>query len=480
MAEFFDRRIQKLLAICVFWVLLSVNMILAQQVPAALVPSGFWEGIVTGGFTRPTAMAFAPDGRLFVAQQDGDLRVVENGLLLETPFLHVDVSSVGERGLLGIAFDPDFSANRYVYIYYTTSTNPIHNRISRFTANGNVAVPGSEVVILDLDEMTGANHNGGAIHFGADGRLYAGVGDSSASYNAQLLTNLHGKILRINKDGSIPTDNPFYNQTAGNNRAIWALGLRNPFTFAFQPGTGRMFINDVGESTWEEVNDGIAGANYGWPDTEGPTTNPDYQSPIFAYTHDGVGTEGGCSISGGAFYNPAIVQFPAEYEGDYFFGDFCRRWIRHFDLTTQTAAIFVTETAAFLVDIKTGPDGSLYYLARGGSGTQSGVYRIEYLDCPPLTDPSPDSAAPQQEHFTSLPVTLTWNRVSWAQGYEIQVDHRSNFSSLKYRAEVAADTRAAVISNLIDCTYYWRVRAKINDTTWGPWSPVQQFFVDLP
>jgi glucose/arabinose dehydrogenase len=285
MIEFPNRRIAKLLVVSVLWALLTGNTIFAQQAPAAVVPSGFWEGLVIGGFTRPTAMAFAPDGRLFVALQDGDLRVIQNGVLLPTPFLHVDVSANGERGLLGIAFDPHFAINKYVYIYYTTATDPIHNRISRFTANGNVAVPNSEVVIFDLDPMTGLNHNGGAIHFGPDGKLYAGVGDSSAPFNAQLLTNLHGKILRINKDGSVPTDNPFYNQASGNNRAIWAIGLRNPFTFAFQPGTGRMFINDVGENTWEEINDGIPGANYGWPETEGPTDDPDYQSPIYAYRH---------------------------------------------------------------------------------------------------------------------------------------------------------------------------------------------------
>jgi glucose/arabinose dehydrogenase len=480
MIEFPNRRIAKLLVVSVLWALLTGNTIFAQQAPAAVVPSGFWEGLVIGGFTRPTAMAFAPDGRLFVALQDGDLRVIQNGVLLPTPFLHVDLSANGERGLLGIAFDPHFAINKYVYIYYTTATDPIHNRISRFTANGNVAVPNSEVVIFDLDPMTGLNHNGGAIHFGPDGKLYAGVGDSSAPFNAQLLTNLHGKILRINKDGSVPTDNPFYNQASGNNRAIWAIGLRNPFTFAFQPGTGRMFINDVGENTWEEINDGIPGANYGWPETEGPTDDPDYQSPIYAYRHDGVGTDGGCSINGGAFYNPVNVQFPAEYVGDYFFGDFCRRWIRHFDLTTETASLFVTETAPFLVDIKTGIDGNLYYLSRGNSSTPAGVYRIEYLTCPPPANPSPDGAAPQRGHFTSLPVTLTWNRVSWAQGYQIQVDNTSDFRPVTYTVEVTADTLSANLDNLIDCTYYWRVRAKINDTTWGPWTAVQQFRLDLP
>src|SRR6185436_2808401 len=160
--------------------------------------------------------------------------------------------SNGERGLLGVAFDPSFAVNQFVYVYYTATSPSTHNRISRLTAAGDVAVPGSEVPILDLNDLSGAtNHNGGAIHFGPDGKLYAAVGENANGANAQTLSNLLGKILRINSDGSIPTDNPFFGTATGQNRAIWALGLRNPFTFTFQPGTGRMFINDVGQNTWE-------------------------------------------------------------------------------------------------------------------------------------------------------------------------------------------------------------------------------------
>ncbi|MGB9155899.1 MAG: PQQ-dependent sugar dehydrogenase, partial [Chthoniobacterales bacterium] len=182
-------------------------------------------------------MEFAPDGRLFVCLQTGQVRVIKNGSLLATPFLSLSVDSSGERGLIGIAFDPNFTNNHYVYVYYTVPTSPIHNRVSRFTAAGDVAASGSEVVILNLDNLSGAtNHNGGGLHFGSDGKLYIGVGENANGANAQTLSNLLGKVLRINSDGSIPTDNPFYNSASGNNRAIWALGLRNPFTFAFQPG----------------------------------------------------------------------------------------------------------------------------------------------------------------------------------------------------------------------------------------------------
>ena len=150
-------------------------------------------------------------------------------------------------------------------------------------------------MLLDLNDLSSAtNHNGGGIHFGGDGKLYVGVGENANGANSQTLDNLLGKVLRINSDGSIPTDNPFFGTATGENRLIWALGLRNPFTFAFQPGTGRLFINDVGQSTWEEINDGVAGANYGWPNEEGPTSPPDptYTDPIFFYAHGSSSTTG--------------------------------------------------------------------------------------------------------------------------------------------------------------------------------------------
>ncbi|HEX7771865.1 MAG TPA: PQQ-dependent sugar dehydrogenase, partial [Pyrinomonadaceae bacterium] len=251
----------------------------------ATLPAGFTETSVSG-LSNPTAMEIAPDGRIFVCQQGGSLRVIKDGALLSTPFLTLSVDASGERGLLGIAFDPNFASNNFIYVYYTVSTSPRHNRVSRFTANGDVAVSGSETVLLDLDNLTSAtNHNGGAIHFGPDGKLYIAVGENATASNAQTLNNRLGKILRINSDGTPPADNPFFNQATGNNRSIWALGLRNPFTFAFQPGTGRMFINDVGEASWEEINDGIAGSNYGWPNVEGPSANPNFRSPLFAYGH---------------------------------------------------------------------------------------------------------------------------------------------------------------------------------------------------
>ena len=350
---------------------------------AATLPAGFSEaqfGSNLGG--AATAMTFAPDGRLFVCLKGGQLRVIKNRTLLAAPFVSLSVDSAGERGLLGVAFDPNFSSNQFVYLYYTTSSAPVHNRISRFTANGDVAVTGSEVVLVDLDNLSSAtNHNGGAIHFGPDGKLYAGVGENANSANAQSLANRLGKILRINSDGSIPTDNPFFNTATGANRAIWALGLRNPFTFGFQPGTQRMFINDVGQSAWEEIDDGIAGSNYGWPACEGVCSpaNPNFRDPLFQYGHTPSGNTTGCAIVGAAFYNPPVNQFPASYIGKYFFGDLCGGWIRLLDPSNNTASGFATGISS-LVDLAVGPDGCLYYLTQA-SGQ---VFRVVATASQPL------------------------------------------------------------------------------------------------
>jgi len=359
----------------------------ACSLQAASLPAGFTESQYGSNLTpgSPTAMAFSPDGRLFVCLQGGQLRVISNGTLLPTPFVTVTTTSTGERGLLGVTFDPNFSSNQFIYVYYTVPGSPAHNRVSRFTANGNVAAPGSETVILELDNLSGAtNHNGGAIHFGPDGKLYVAVGENANAAHAQSLNNRLGKVLRINSDGTIPSDNPttfpgIAGSPAGANRSIWAVGLRNPYTFAFQPGTARMFINDVGQSAWEEINDGIVGSNYGWPNCEGDCSPPNanFRDPLFQYGHGG---SGGCAIVGGAFYNPPVNQLPAFYTGKYFFGDLCSGWIRLMDPSTNTASDFATGLST-LVDLKIGPDGALYYLVRGGGGQ---VWRVTAIQAQPL------------------------------------------------------------------------------------------------
>jgi glucose/arabinose dehydrogenase len=361
----------------------------------ATLPAGFTEANWGNSIANNcTAMAFAPDGRLFVCTQNGHLRVIDaSGNLLASDFLTLTVDSNGERGLLGVAFDPSFSSNQYVYVYHTVPAGPSnvpppHNQITRYTANGNVAT-GAGTNILDLDNLSSAtNHNGGAIHFGPDGKLYVAVGDNAsgtnpANSNSQKVTNRLGKILRINADPVNPTpnDNPatftIYDGTtvtpAGANRQIWTIGLRNPFTFAFQPGTGRLFIDDVGENTWEEINDGIAGSNYGWPSTEGFFTQssfPQFTEPLMVYGHGSNSTSTGCAIIGGAFYNPSTLQFPASYVGKYFFGDLCNGWIRYFDPSNSSSTLFANGISGSLVDLTVGPDGALYYLVQSGQVTR--------------------------------------------------------------------------------------------------------------
>lgn len=344
-------------------VLLVLLALLARALPslAATLPTGFTETQLARGIVRPTAMAVAPDGRIFVCEQTGALRVIKDGRLLPEPFVTVPVFTEGERGLVGVTVDPDFPRTPHVYLYYTATRPVVHNRVSRFTAQGDKAAKGSELAILDLPQLAKPIHNSGTMRFGPDGYLYIAVGENAVPENAQSLANPLGKILRIAKDGTIPTGNPFYDRTSGVARAIWAMGLRNPFSFSFQPGTGRMFINDVGNKTWEEIDDGIAGANYGWPVTEGPTSDPRFQAPLYAYRH-GPTPETGCAISGGAFYDPEEPQFPASFLGTYLFADFCSGWIRRFDPATKAVNAFATGIGG-PIGLQVGDDGFLYYLA---------------------------------------------------------------------------------------------------------------------
>jgi glucose/arabinose dehydrogenase len=341
---------------------------------------GFTRSTYATGLTAPTAMAFTPDGRLFVCQQDGAIRVVQaGGGLLATPFHTFTVTNQGEQGLLGIALHPDFATNGWVYVYYTSPSPTNHNRVSRVvasTSNPNVSDTTETVLLDDLPTLSiGLNHNGGALHFSpTDGKLYVAIGEQATPSNAQSLMTRLGKMLRYNDDLTIPADNPFYNTTTGVNRAIWALGLRNPFTFGFQPGTGRLFINDVGAGTWEEINDGIAGSNYGWPTTEGPTTNPAFRSPLYAYQHT-QGLVTGFAIVGGAFYNPAVVTFPVSYVGDYFFADYVNGWINRLDPANGYAAYAFARIGNNIFGLEVGPDGALYALARTASGYA--VYRYQ-------------------------------------------------------------------------------------------------------
>jgi glucose/arabinose dehydrogenase len=411
--------------------LLNAELLESRETPTVL-PPGFTESIVTTGLTRPVAMTQAPDGRFFVTEQGGTLRVVTaEGQLLADPFVSLAVDSSVERGLLGVVLDPNFATNNYVYVYYTvpgTESQSPFNRISRFTASGNVAVPGSEQILVNLDPLLGSgNHNGGALAFGPDGKLYVAVGDATDPVNSQLLSTRHGKILRYNPDGSIPNDNPtqfdgIVGTTEGPNRAIWAVGLRNSFTFAFQPGTGRFYANDVGASAAEEVNEILPGKNYGFPITEGDFDQSQYPAltrPIISIPRGDVPPTLPVAITGGAFYNPATPTFPGEYVGDYFFGDFASRYIKRYDPETKTLQDFATSlTGVDMVDLDITPQGDLLYLSYHYLEPQGGgIYRIQKSQAPAIArQPSSITVQPGNPATFSVqangtpPLAYQWQR----------------------------------------------------------------------
>lgn len=379
--------------------------LVAGFAPTVRAQGTFAQTQVASGLNSPVGMAVAPDGRVFIAQQGGDVRVVENDVLLPTPFVTVPTTADDEEGLLAVAFDPAFATNHYVYVTYTAATPTRHNRIVRYTANGNVAMANSATTIFDLDDNVANYHIGGALHFGVDGKLYTTTGDNADSTNSPSLTTTHGKILRLEPTGAIPSDNPtFGGGTTGKYRAIFARGLRNAFSFDIQPGTGRIFVNDVGGGTWEEVNDVVAGANYGWPTTEGPDP-PNLGGltyPFHTYNH----FNGQCAITGGTFYNPGSAQFPAAYVGKYFYGEYCTQTIRYIDpagTPPVAATVLLSNVVAGPVDLRVAPNGALYYLARGnadpdgGTNINTGVLiRVTYsaTGAPSISaDPSPQTVA---------------------------------------------------------------------------------------
>lgn len=369
-------------------------------VAAAAFPAGFVDKVVAAGLSSPTGMAFPGDGRVFVAQQMGPIAVIRDDSLLPQPLATLRVDFNTERGLLGIAVDPDFAANHWVYVYYTCPAPNPHMRLSRFTEQGNAADTSKETVLIEFPDLPvipsvksinvpgttnlAVWHMGGALLFAGDGKLFIGVGEHMQSDSAQKLTNVFGKILRVNRDGTIPEDDPFYATGTGLAKAIWAYGLRNPFTLALQPKTGKLFANDVGDRTWEEVDVVEKGRNFGWKTSEGATTDPNFTTPLYTYKH----TEG-CAVMGGGFSDPALARFPPEYAGRYFVADFCKGWIRTLDPATGEKQEFASGIL-YPTGLKFSPDGRLYYLERGQA---TGAIKAGAAKVHRVTNPVGDAVA---------------------------------------------------------------------------------------
>ena len=354
-----------------------------------LAAEGYAHHPILEGFIRKkifsgrdyTSMAEAPDGRIFIAERTGRVLIVRDGELLDKPFMELIVDTEGERGIQSIVFDPDFETNNYIYIYYTVLFQD-HNRISRFTANGDVVLSGSETILMDLDVQEAHFHNGGGMCFGTDGRLYAATGDGAWVTDApQSLNTLRGKVLRLNKDGSIPTDNPFYNQLTGKHRAIYAYGLRSPFSMACNPRTGKIYLNDVGRVDYEEINEILPGSNYGWPLIEGyykGGKKPDnYVDPTYVYSHDV-----GCAIVGAGFLEFGTTNIPEQYHGLYVFGEYCTSNVLLFDPETETLVDTLAQDIISPISYIASQDGSIYCLSRGGirgDNAPGGLWKISYV-----------------------------------------------------------------------------------------------------
>ena len=358
-----------------------VESIESRRLFAATLPSGFSETLLPGTVNQPTSTVQLPDGRLLVSQKNGQLRVFKDGGLVGTPAMSLAVDTSGERGLQSVTIDPNFASNRYIYVSYFRP-NKGYGQVSRFTMDGDTVKSGSELVLIGLSPQTNPSHSSASLQFGGDGKLYIAVGDNEEGANSQSFATLHGKLLRINPDGSIPRNNPYYNTLTSKYRAIYATGLRNPFTTAADPVGGAVFINDVGAKAFEEINQAKAGVNYGWPDAEGPSDNPAFTNPVYAYAPPAVGV--GVSICGGAFYTGTAQQFPDSYKGKYFFGDYVQGFVQTLDPATKTASPFATGFGK-VIDIDTAPDGTLLVTTYDGR-----VHAIAYKK---TTPPPPTGTA---------------------------------------------------------------------------------------
>ena len=330
----------------------DVSQAAAITSPVPLAP-GLKIEVVADGLQLPANLAFAPDGRLFLTEVTaGTIRIIEQGRLLPEPAITLEVANDGEQGLLGMALAPDFDRTHHLYVYYSEPKEGVglRNRVVRLTESGN-RVSNLEVVLDNLpinNTLHNASHNGGRLAFGPDGKLYVTTGDIGKGLTAQDKQKLAGKILRINPDGSIPSDNPFPGSP------VYALGLRNSYGIGFHPLTGVPYGTDNGPQGHDEVNRIEGGANYGSPDVNGIRNNPRFVDPIW----DSGAERGG--ISGMTFYTGA--RFP-QYGNDLLFCTFSSGRLRRLRLTGDRYETVQSQellSDQCYLDVLTGPDGAIY------------------------------------------------------------------------------------------------------------------------
>jgi glucose/arabinose dehydrogenase len=417
-------------------VALGLAWLLAGPAAAQLtLPDDFVDDQVVGGLDQPVGMAFLPDGRALVIERlTGKIRLVVNGALaaIDPVVTVTGLNTTGlERGLLGIAVDPDWPARPYVYIHYNSVVGP-KVRISRLTVAGDLGFTGNGSLTIDplsryniLDDIPDESyeHNGGGLQFGPDGNLYVGIGDDANACQAQAMEILAGKILRVRvstlppggggpplRSTITPPDNPFVADPDSNARLVLHRGLRNPFRFGMDRVTGNLVIGDVGENSLEELDYTSFPANFEWPIYEGIIPGPvtcagvdsaRFQGPIYVYDHIE-----GQAVNGGIVYRrpgSAPHPFPPEYEGDILFCDFYSSWLRrlkdngiYWDLATaagQPDPINWASDGGYISDIVEAPDGSVWYcqmIPTTGSGPGS-LHRIRYTGL--VSAPAPAHAS---------------------------------------------------------------------------------------
>jgi VCBS repeat-containing protein len=343
---------------------------------------GFTATTVVSGLDQPTDFRFLPDGRILIAEKGGAIKVADqDGQLQSAPLITLPTPTAWARGLLAVEVDPDYQDNGYIYVSYVEPENN-YERLSRLTVTDPTAAvltvdPHSEVVLVDGTQPAGDDHLGGGLSFGPDGKLYWSVGDNVCcsvldGRNSQNLTNMYGKVLRLNPDGTAPADNPFYDGDGPNYDAIYATGFRNPFRLAFTPD-GELLVADVGQATWEEVNLVTAGANYGWPNAEGPcngigtpscSTPSSYANPIYAYRH----TTGGNSITAVMVYTGATS---VSGQNTVLIADFNQGWVKELTFNSDYSSLiserlFNGAAPGNTNKLVQGPDGSIYQLTFDG------------------------------------------------------------------------------------------------------------------